>query len=449
MPSDRRQFLSAVFAGSTGLALERLPGASVILSALAAEGFGPVAPTPAEGTGEVLLAVPKGFRYSILSRPDQRMSDGNMTPGKPDGMATFIQDGLIRIVRNHEKSGASEPIAPFSQAYDRFAGGGCTTLIVDPVSRRLIADFVSLNGTFRNCNGGPTPWGSWISGEETVAGLNAKQARPHGYCFEVPASANGPVAPVPLKAMGRFTHEAVAVDPVTGVAYMTEDLRESGFYRFLPAVPGNYAAGGRLQMLAIAGRSRANLVEGVRVGESLRVEWVDIADPDPADAETRPDAVFQQGRALGGAAFRHLEGAVYAPGGVYFASTSGGKPRLGQIWRYNVGSGKRRSAGPSAGYATLTLVYEATDRSVLGFPDNLCLGPNGTLLICEDGGDVPQSLRVYTPRGEIFEVVRNMVPGFEKTELAGVRFSPDGATMFLNALAPGYTFAIWGPWDRL
>lgn len=459
MSLDRRQFLGAIAAGSAGFTLDTLPGFGSFISPFSGSGYGPVAPAAAETTGEVLLGVPAGFRYTVLSRSGERMSDGNTTPEKPDGMAAFNVDGMIRLVRNQEKSGASLPIAPFSPSYDKYAGGGCTTLIVDPVSRRLVADFVSLNGTFRNCNGGATPRGTWISGEETVAGEAQMQTRPHGYCFEVPAAANGPVVPLPLKAMGRFVHEAAVTDAATGIVYLTEDAYTSGFYRFLPHRHDELAAGGRLQMLVVDGREGADLVEGVVPGETLPVRWVDIGDPDPADAEARPDAVFQQGRAQGGASFRNLEGAVFARGSVYFAATDGGAARLGQIWRYTARRPwKRRAVASSqpassdshrstpASDGVLTLLHEATDRNVLAHPDNLCIGPSGSLLMCEDGGGRPQSLRVYTARGEIFELVRNLVPGYEDTELAGATFSPDGSTLFLNALSAGLTFAIWGPW---
>jgi secreted PhoX family phosphatase len=33
-------------------------------------------------------------------------------------------------------------------------------------------------------------------------------------------------------------------------------------------------------------------------------------------------------------------------------------------------------------------------------------------------------------------------------EFAGVTFSPDGKTMYVNCYAPGTTFAVTGPWRR-
>ncbi|MDD5320152.1 MAG: DUF839 domain-containing protein [Methylococcales bacterium] len=128
--------------------------------------------------------------------------------------------------------------------YDERTAGGTTTLVINPKTLEVIKDFVSLSGTLINCAGGRTPWGSWISCEETTLGQTIRSnkignptggyPKPHGYCFEVFASANASVKPVPLKAMGRFKHEAIAVDQNTDIIYLTEDAETAGFYRFLP-----------------------------------------------------------------------------------------------------------------------------------------------------------------------------------------------------------------------
>ena len=147
-------------------------------------------------------------------------------------------------------------------------------------------------------------------------------ARPHGYCFEVAASANGVVAPEPLKAMGRFVHEAIAVDPKTGVVYETEDRQTAGFYRYVPNKKGRLAAGGRLQMLAVKDRDGYDARTRQKTGAGLPVVWVEIENPDPPEAETDALAVYKQGIARGGATF---------------ARAAATPPRLSQVGAPGVG----------------------------------------------------------------------------------------------------------------
>ena len=134
--------------------------------------------------------------------------------------------------------------------------GGTTTLLFDTQTQTLLSHHLSLVGTLVNCAGGPTPWGTWISCEETVETAGGSLARDHGYNFEVPASLEGlPVTPTPLTAMGRFRHEAVAVHPPTGIVYQTEDMSDGLLYRFLPNSYGELEKGGSLQALAVRGLS--------------------------------------------------------------------------------------------------------------------------------------------------------------------------------------------------
>ncbi|MDQ3675601.1 MAG: PhoX family protein, partial [Actinomycetota bacterium] len=357
------------------------------------------------------------------------MSDGIPTPGAHDGMAAFAGPGShVRLVRNHERNTG----APFATpAYDPLAAGGTTNLVYDTARRELVRDNASLSGTVRNCAGGPTPWNSWLTCEENTS----DRGQPHGYIFDVPATAQRAVEPVPLKAMGRLVHEACAVDPATGIVYETEDRGESGFYRFVPSKPGDLAAGGRLQMLAVKARPGYDTRTGQRVGKPLPVMWVDIADPDPANAGADPGAVFKQGAAAGGATFDRLEGCWHGDGSIFFVSTSGGDAGLGQVFEY-------RPRGSSGGQ--LILVFESEDPDVLQSPDNLTVSPRGGLLLCEDGASTDY-LRGVNPEGQIFDFGRNDLNG---SEFAGATYSPDGQTLFVNIQSPGISFAITGPFEK-
>lgn len=306
---------------------------------------------------------------------------------------------------------------------------------------RLVSSWPSISGTIRNCAGGTTPWGSWLTCEETIEqpAPHNDLTKPHGYIFEVPAI--GQAVPDALVDMGRFSHEAIAIDPATGYVYETEDAgSNSGFYRFLPEEPGNLAAGGTLQMLALAGLPKAD----TRLNQPRTprdVAWVDIAEPNPANAVT--NSVFSQGFAQGGARFARLEGAWYGNGLVYFASTSGGNAGQGQIWEYDPRE------------ETLRLLFESPSADVLNAPDNLCVSPRGGLVLCEDGSGI-EFLHGLTADGTIFKFCQNnvvlngehngFVGDFRGSEFCGAAYSPDGKWLFVNVQSPGITFAIRGPW---
>jgi len=364
----------------------------------------------------------------------------------------------LRIVRKHEVTGGKIPVygsgIGTGNHYDETAGGGTTTMVIDPKSNAVVRDFVSLSGTLINCCGGPTPWGSWISCEETTLGPTERVSskgvksggypKPHGYCFEVSAAADRNMPAIPLKAMGRFEHEAVAVDK-KGVVYLTEDYATAGFYRFIPNKNKRLAEGGTLQMLAITGKPDYDARTGQTVGTQFEASWVTIDNPDPAEADVDPNVVYKQGKAKGGATFIRLEGCCTdKKGRIHFTSTSGGDQKAGQIWRYEP---TKRDSG------ILTLLYESTDKEVLFMPDNICQRPKSELLfVCEDG-DYPgmeskNFLRILDPSGKMADFARNISTEFPRSEFAGSTFSPDGKTLFVNLQTAGATFAIWGDWSK-
>lgn len=463
---DRRTFLRdlAYFSGGLALACSSLGNRAVALAESTnpnmhrAYGFGDLLPTATKNTGETFLSLPKGFEYNVIGRVKGMMSDGRPTPAAHDGMWTFKVRDQLRIVRNHEVSNSSLPREGVGigtgNHYDDMAGGGTTTLIIDPKTNTVIRDFVSLSGTMINCAGGPTPWGSWVTCEETTLGPTVRTSsrgtktggfpKPHGYCFEVPAAANSTVVPVPLKAMGRFTHEAIAIDK-KGVVYLTEDYNPCGFYRFVPKKNKRLAEGGTLQMLIVTGKPELDTRSGQKVGTRLEAGWVTIDNPDPAEADVDPMAVFKQGKAKGGATFNRLEGCCAdRDGKIYFTSTSGGDSKGGQIWRYER---KDRDRG------FLTLVFESPSKDVLYMPDNICMRPKSDLLfVCEDG-DYPgmeskNYLRILAPNGKMADFARNVSAEFPRSEFAGSTFSPDGKTLFVNLQGAGATLAIWGDWKN-
>ena len=469
MKSSRREFLRSATGVTLGfLGLRRFVGPSALAQDYQNEAglYGPLVPDPNR-----IFDLPQGFSYRIISRMGDVMSDGFRTPGAPDGMAAFAgPDGKVLLVRNHELEPQQTFEGPFGvdrhlqsklndqQLYDAGGGrlphmGGTTTLLYDPETRKVERDYLSLAGTARNCAGGPTPWGSWITCEETEDKRAAEDdevenfnERDHGYNFEVPARADMRLAdPVPLKDMGRFRHEAVAVEPFSGIVYETEDQGDGLIYRFLPNEYGKLHSGGRLQALAVRGakscdtRNWAQTGEPkIAVGETLAVEWIDMDAIDSPEGDLRT-----RGAEKGAACFARGEGMWYGNKEVFFACTSGGVSQTGQVFRY-VPSPHEGTPRESDEPGTLELYLEPNNTHLLEYCDNLCVAPWGDLVLCEDGVDY-NYLRGVTPQGRVYTVGNSAY--HLHSELAGVCFAPNHPTLFVNLQRPGLTLAVTGPWN--
>lgn len=439
MPLSRRKFFSLAGIGFGGVIL-----AAPIKNLYANLNQGKQAVTPKFGSlvpdPEGVLDLPPGFQYKVFSRVGETMNDGYVVPNQHDGMAAFTgKDRQTILVRNHEV----HPLQAFNNLpadlpqYDRLCSGGTTTLVLDS-DRNLTKHYLSLAGTNRNCAGGTTPWGSWISCEEEIStpyppsGYSLEQVLPHwgkveqkhGYNFEVPAT-GGLATPTPLIAMGRFRHEAIATDPETGYIYQTEDQVDSCIYRFLPAQPGVLQAGGTLEALVLKDLPQIDTGVNFPVGKPHQVSWVRLEDVDPEQ-----DTLRYEAQKKGAAVFRRGEGMCYANGELYWTATNGGAAKAGQIFRFNLTQ------------QTLELFVESPGRGILDYPDNLTLAPFGDLIVCEDGKG-EQFLIGITPEGKYYQFARNAM---NNSEFAGVCFSTDGQTMFVNIYNPGMTLAIWGNW---
>ena len=373
------------------------------------------------------------------------MDDGLTVPNAADGMGCFgLANGDIALVRNHELSPGQDTGGDLKDGYARFPDGavfpgGTTTLVLDPETLAVKSQFRSLAGTVRNCSGGITPWGTWLTCEEPGRGM--RRLPDHGFVFEVPAGATAQVEAKPLKAMGRFNHEAACVDPATGIVYMSEDKDDGLLYRFVPKVPGDLAKGGQLQALALTSgiRDARNWEEvTLRRGVQYTARWIDLDNP-----EAPGDDLRNRGAAAGALIISRGEGLhMGLEGGVgefYLCSTSGGAKGLGQIFRIRIGA--------VDGADTLELFFESENKEQLNFGDNLTVAPFGDLIICEDQYTevVNNRLIGITPDGTpyVFGALKL------QTEFAGGCFSPDGKTLFVNAYAPAHTLAITGPWETL
>ncbi|PSJ37687.1 alkaline phosphatase PhoX [Allosphingosinicella deserti] len=448
---DRRAFaLGLTSLAFSGLALSACATSMAPRSSAATAGFGPLEPDPNQ-----LLDLPRGFSYRVISAFGDPMDDGFRVPDRADGMGAFrLDQDRVALVRNHELQPKHAADGPFATPVGSGAGfdrgrdggwmpGGTTTLVYDQRSGRVERQHLSLIGTIRNCAGGTTPWGSWLTCEEDVSRAGDGQSQDHGWVFEVPASHPGRVDAVPLRAMGRFNHEAAAVDPRTGIVYLTEDRDDSLFYRFLPARRGQLAQGGRLQALAFADPalgtdSRNWNAATLNVGQWAAARWIDLDGVDSTNDDLR-----KRGNRSGAALFARGEGIHFGANELYFCCTSGGAAKLSQVMRYRP-SRNEGQPGEADAPGRLQLFVESTSEAMLNFGDNITVAPNGHLIVCEDQytAVVDNHLRGITPAGDVYAFARLHA----QTELAGACFSPDGRTMFVNVYSPGKTLAITGPW---
>lgn len=456
--------------------------------------YGPTFPTNDETTGLPLIKLPVGFRYLSTGWTGDLMADGLLTPGAHDGMGVVTQRRIgagneMVLVRNHERSTSTNAANVVGTGrsdvaiYDsgitgsNYQIGGNTNLVFR--NGRWAESWTSLGGIYRPCAGGATTWGSWLSNEEIRSNAVSSTGKRHGYVFEVPAdTTQNTYTNQPIVGMGRMAHEASAIDPATGIWYLTEDQGDANtLYRFLPNNAsgglGSLHAGGRLQGLAVKGVPNADL-RFPKLCQTFQCSWVDIANPDLDGATLAVAGVgnqsasgpYRQAYANGAAIFGANEGCWVADGIVYFSDkrVSTSPARAGRLWALDLAT------------MTLEAIFVSNDILIGNSPDNICVSPRGGLLFCEDGGNngpkgdpsvTVEQMRLMgvTPQGASYVFAKHnfnftaeqlaaagkstaLAGDHRDTEWAGSVFSPDGHWLFVNLYTPGITLAITGPWAR-
>ena len=396
---DRRTFLRQSFASAGllafGTSLMRCTGDETTESSATTGGGGGGGAPPANLVSNIAnlgplgdadpngVRLPAGFTSRILAQSGMPVAPSAYAwHGAPDGGAVFsTPDGWIYVSNSELGIGAG--------------GAGALRFSMDG---EIVDAYAILEGTTRNCAGGPTPWGTWLSCEEADGG-QVWECDPTG---AMPAVAR--------PAMGQFHHEACAIDPNAKHAYLTEDEPDGRLYRFTPASYPDLGSG-TLEVLRVV------------AGEEGATEWLPVPDPSGSTTATRlqvPEST----------AFDGGEGIWFHEGIVYF-STKGDN----RIWAYDTADGM------------LSIVYDVTTSPmpILSGVDNVVVSPGGDVLVAEDGGDL--QIVALTPDGKVVPLMQ--LVGHDSSEITGPAFDPTLGRLYFSSqrgtAGSGVTFEISGP----
>jgi secreted PhoX family phosphatase len=328
------------------------------------------------------IMLPPGFTSRVIAVSGQQVAGTGYTwHGAPDGGAAFGVSGGWIYVSNSEIS---------------HKGGGVGAVTFDQ-SGAITGASRLLANTNRNCSGGPTPWGTWLSCEEVT----------RGSVWEV--DPRGVIPPQKRAALGRFRHEAAAVDPGRKIVYLTEDEPDGCFYRFRYEKPNKLIRG---------------VLEAATVGAGGAVSWTAVPDPKGTPVATRHQVA-------GATVFDGSEGAWFGDGVVHF-TTKG----TNQVWAYDGATD------------TIAVVYDVKTSCspVLRGVDNVTGTPGGDIYIAEDGGDMQLVLLGYD--GSVSPFLQ--VIGQNGSEITGPAFSPAGDRVYFSSQRGGpsrngITYEVTGP----
>ncbi len=362
------------------------------------------------------VAIPEGFSVRPVARHLTPPALGSAYPWHafPDGGACYPRDNGGWIYTSN------------SEVPDV---GGCGALVFDP-DGSVVDAYAILSNTSTNCAGGKTPWGTWLSCEETDDGLTW-ETDPYGN-----------ESAVSKPALGLFSHEAAVVDLANRTVYLTEDTGSGRFYRWV-ADAADYSAEsgrlaleqGRLQVMNISGLENGGYAEDAADLRSLRsVSWVDVAEPAQPQGDVR-DALTAAGESVPGTRFPGGEGLWFyeLPEGMRSVPAGGRVATRGLV--FFTTKGDNRVYALDVENLLIEIIFDNEAGQIEpGFSDvdNLTVSPAGDILVSEDQTNSERVIRimVVVPNEPAKVLVEVHHPG---SEICGPAFSPDGSRLYFSS----------------
>lgn len=381
--------------------------------------------------------------------------------------------------------------------YNKRYSGNTNYQITGPAKGAVGGDTVI--GTLNNCASGPTPWGTYLTCEETTNNYfdTSKDERGYGWVVEIDPQAELSELATPAKrtAMGRFSHENTAymLGKNNRVAfYMGDDTTPGGIYKFVP------------HKAVDLGNRKANmglLDEGTLYGARFNAdgsgEWLELSygknglvtgatDPGKTDRTSTPTTVdFNNqadvlikcqaaSRVAGATQMDRPEWITVGPDNkVYCTLTNNGSrqitdaanPRTANShghmieWREDgddvtatkfkwsifllAGSSKEREENKQGNI----------NGDEFSSPDGLRVDPQGRLWVQTDAGTSASTTNIFGNNGMYYvdqesKKSSRFLVGPTGCEITGLAYTPDLKTFFINIQHPGADWPIKGQAGR-
>ncbi|WP_264740241.1 PhoX family protein [Cytobacillus firmus] len=409
---------------------------------------------PIDGDKRGLLWVNHEYSSDLFVH-GARPANGKYTAAQIQKMLYNQGGSIIEVYRDKEGTWKMDTDSKYAR---RITGLTPFQLTGPAKGSKAVGGATNVQGTFANCSGGMTLWGTVLSAEENFestskdAGLNETH---YGWIVEIdPFDPN--FKPRKHTALGRFNHENAAVGLTNDnrvVVYMGDDKKDACVYKFIS----------KNKYVKSRGKANADLLEegtlyvanmGSGKWVPLTIENVQKAVKGDADLlkkfQTQADVAVNCHEAallIGGTPTDRPEDVEISPFDktVFIAHTNNDKHGNfhGHITRFI-------EEGDDLGALTFDFEIFAAGGKQSGFsaPDNLTFDSLGNLWTVTDMSSSKLNTGIYTHFANngmfvIPTIGKNTGEAFQfasapaEAELTGPSFTPNETTLFLSIQHPG------------